>query len=457
VTADNGVMAKENAQTRWLAAARRTASRFNCAWFLERLSLPLLLTGLVGAIVILFIRREVAHFPWSLFVGIALAVVALVMLLAWILAKRNFTSRDNALVRLEDAMGLNNSLTAARQGISPWPELSPDTSDGTTWNWPRLLLPPLATLLLLSAAFLLPISAKSDTPPPEEPAARQALQASLDELAEEETIDEDYLKEMQKKVDEMREQPAQDWFDHSALEATDSLKKSHEQQLQELEQNLKKAERSLNALQNHSGSLNPENRERLRNEFDEATEKMSQGAMKPNQELLEQLGGIDPSQLKNLSGKQLDQLRQNMRQQAQNMKNANGQGQGKPGQGQGDEWLDELMQEGGQGQGGQGKDGEGPGSGGINRGPGTAPGVLGDKGNELKVGDREGLESRDLSNTLPGDLLQLQDGEHQIDDSEVGIRQGGEVDNLGQGGELIWKVAPDLAPAEKKALRKFFK
>ena len=82
---------------------------------------------------------------------------------------------------------------------------------------------------------------------------------------------------------------------------------------------------------------------------------------------------------------------------------------------------------------------------------------MGQKDDELKTGDLEGLESRDLSNTLPGDLLELQDGEHDVDQSEVGVRGGGTVEDLGEGGELIWKVAPDLHPDEKKALREFFK
>ena len=83
--------------------------------------------------------------------------------------------------------------------------------------------------------------------------------------------------------------------------------------------------------------------------------------------------------------------------------------------------------------------------------------MLGAEGNELKTGDMEGLESRDLSNTLPGDLLELQDGEHRIDESKVGVRTGGSVEDLGEGGDLIWKVAPNLHPDEKKALREFFK
>ena len=39
----------------------------------------------------------------------------------------------------------------------------------------------------------------------------------------------------------------------------------------------------------------------------------------------------------------------------------------------------------------------------------------------------EGLKSRDLSRTLPGDLLQLMDGEHELNKENIGIRAGGEA------------------------------
>lgn len=342
-------MSGESPESRWLNLARATARRFNTAWFLEKLSLPLLVAGLVGACAILLVRREFATIPWTLTLSITGGVAALVFLLAWLIARRNFTSSDKALVRLEDAMALNNSLTAARQGVAPWPQVAAETSDGTRWNWPRLLVPPAITLLLLSSAFLLPISAKTDLDDaiPEEPANRQALQASLDELREEDTIDEEYLDELEEKVEELREKPPEEWFDHSSLEATDSLKEAHEQQLKELERDMRKAERSLNALQNHSENMGAETRERLLNEFDQAVEKMGQGAMKPNKELMEKLDKLNPNQLGDLTPEQLDQLRENMREQAQKMQGAGGE-PGEGGQG-GDEWLDELMQEGGPG------------------------------------------------------------------------------------------------------------
>ena len=342
-------MAEQPAQSRWLAIAQATARRFNWAWFLEKLSLPLLIAGLIGAGMVMLARREWVAFPWLPSLAVAGGILALVTLIAWLIARRHFTSTEKALVRIESAMAMNNSLTAAQNGVAPWPQVAAETSDGTQWNWSRLLIPPLATLLLLFAAFLLPISARNDpnAAPPEEPSNRQALQASIDELRKDDVIDEDYLDEIEEKVEELREQPKEEWFDHSALEATDSLKEAHEQQLKELERDIRKAERSLNALQNHSENMNPETRERLLDEFDQSLEKMNNGAMKPNKELLKQLSGMDPNQLGNLSKEQMDQLRENMRKQAQQMQQAGGEGE--QGEGQGDEWLDELMAEGGPG------------------------------------------------------------------------------------------------------------
>ena len=179
------------------AVAKATSRRFNWAWFLEKLSLPLLLAGLLGAILVMLARREWAEFPWLPFLAVAGGLVATVILIAWLIARRHFTSQEKALVRIESAMTLNNSLTAARERhrslAAPLPKRPATAPLGTG---PALLVPPLATLLLLSAAFLLPISAKSRCQclaSPEEPANRQSLQASIDELRKDEVIEEDYL------------------------------------------------------------------------------------------------------------------------------------------------------------------------------------------------------------------------------------------------------------------------
>jgi hypothetical protein len=142
-----------------------------------------------------------------------------------------------------------------------------------------------------------------------------------------------------------------------------------------------------------------------------------------------------------------------MRQQAEKLGQCNGQGQGD------DEWLDELLeggdgQCGGEGEGQQGPEGEGPGQGGVNRGPGTSPNVLGRQRDKLDTGELTPLESKDLSRALPGDLLQLQDGEHQPEKTPAGPAAGGEIDATGSGGDRVWKEALD--PAEQRALKRFF-
>ena len=338
-------MGQENIRKIWLALAKKTARRINRAWFLEKLAIPLLALGVFAAGLILILRRALETLPYlplSLALGTAFSIVTLT---SYYLARKRFTTSESTLHRIDSAQNLSSSLAAAKEGIAAWPDTikTNENRDGLRWNWPRLLLPPLLTLLMVSLALLLPVAAKKKQLPPEEPVNRQLLQESIDQLRQDDVVDEDYLDEMEEKLKKLREEPEENWFDHSAMEATDNLKNSHERNLDELEQNLSKSERALNALQNHSENMTPETRERLMNEFDQALEQMEQGSMKPNQQLLEQLKNLDAQQLGNLSQEQLDALRENMRQQAQKMQQDSQQGAAN------DEWLDELLQEGGPG------------------------------------------------------------------------------------------------------------
>jgi hypothetical protein len=136
--------------------------------------------------------------------------------------------------------------------------------------------------------------------------------------------------------------------------------------------------------------------------------------------------------------------------------------QGGQGQGEGD-WEDQLLGDGegegegnGQGQGegkGEGEDGEGPGSGGVNRGPGHDPNVLRGGKDPLEIGEVTGLNAEDLSRAIPGDLLQLQDGKHSVDESASKSSAGGSAAE-GKGGDRVWRDS--LAPDEQRALKKYF-
>jgi hypothetical protein len=443
----------------WTRQAATVSRKINLAWWIETLSVPLVTVGLIGACVLLLVRREVPQSqPWILALS-AGGTVLLLAAIAWAVARRHFEKPEQSMVRIEASMRLRNALSAARAGVAPWPELPPRVDAGVDWAWQRVLVPPLAALAFLTAGLLIPVSARGTggDPNPDQPLAWENLEADLERLGQEEVIDEAYLEEMRKKLEELRAQEEEDWFSHSSLEATDTLKKEHSGQVEKLERELGRADKALGDLQK-AGGMPAAEKERLLNQFDQALQGLQNGALKPNPGLLDQLKQLDPNNLGQMDPEQLQQLKENMQKAAQACKDCQGGGNNGGG-GQGDEWLDELLDGEGQGQGegdqpGGDKEGEGPGKGGVDRGPGHAPGVLGKEGEKIELGDLTGIESKDLSRSLPGDLLQLQDGEHDIDKTPVGPRAGGATGATGDGGDRVWKDALD--PEEQKALKKFF-
>lgn len=458
--ADMASISEEN-RDHWIGLAKRTAKRINVAWWLERLSAPLVILSTAGACVLLMLRRDSPDTPlwqYAVGVGIALGVLALG---AWLAAKRKFETPEQSLVRIEATMKLRNSLSAARAGVTAWPDPQMNVESGVRWNWPRLLVPTLGAILLLSAGLFVPVSAlpvaKKDSP--EEPQAWKKIESDLDQLAKDAVIDEAYIEDMKKKVEELRAQKEEDWFSHSSLEASDSLKKEHQAELKRMERELERADKAMGNLQKAAGGGEGDPA-KMANEFEQALQGLQNGAMKPNPDLLNQLKSLDPKNLGQITPEQMQQLKENLGKANEAMKGMQGQGEG-----QGD-WEDQLQADGdgqgdkpGQGQGsgdgeGEGQDGEGAGKGGVGRGPGHAPGVLGKEANKTETGALTGLDAKDLSRATPGDLLQLQDGEHQIDKSPSKASNGGGTQATGQGGDRVWKESLD--PDEQRAMKKFF-
>jgi hypothetical protein len=438
----------------WRKLARKASGKINTAWWLEKLAVPLVISALIASCLILMARRELPQFPWAEAMFIGLILLLGMGLMAWGLARRNFETPEQALVRMEASMKMRNALSAAKQGVSPWPPLPPKVDDGTRWRWSRLATPLLAAALSITASALLPVTARTDPNAVgrDEPQAWKDLEADLEALAEDATVQEQYLEELEKRLEELRKQNENEWYSHSSMEATDALQKMHGAELESLNRNLLQAEHALRSLQKNGGKMSEAGRQRMLNKFEEAMQGLQQGTMKPNQGLLDQLKELDPKNLGPLNQEQLDQLRENLKRQAQNCEQGQGQGQG---QGKADDWLDEMLNESNDAPGEEGDPNrQGADNGGINRGPGTAPGVLGRISEDLTPGDLKGLESRDLSKSLPGDLLELADGKHEIDKTKIGLRDGGGIQGEGRGGDRVWKDS--LLPAEKKALKEFF-
>jgi hypothetical protein len=433
----------------WLAEARGIARRVNLAWWLETLGAPLIIASLTGAAAILIVRNRFPGVPphtLAISIGAGLVLIALV---CWLIAARRFENPDRSLVRLEAAMQLRNALSAAQAGAGPWPQPASATDAGIRWHWPRLVVPPLAAAALLAAGIFIPLSSmEQPVVPKEQPQTWKQLDSSIDHLTQEQLADEKYLEETKKKLDELKAQNEEQWFSHSSLEATDALEKEHRSEMDRVEKDLDRAGNALESLEKNAGGQ--AEKERQIAEFQQALEGLQNGAMKPNPKLLEQLKQLDPKNLGQLDPQQLQQLKENLKKNAEGMKKA--------GQGQGDDWSDELLGD-NNGEDGKGcengcKPGDKPGSGGVSRGPGHDPNVLGNEKDGVETGDLTGLESKDLSNALPGDLLQLQDGEHKVDPSASKITAGGATDATGAGGDRIWKESLD--PDEQRTLKRFF-
>ena len=66
----------------------------------------------------------------------------------------------------------------------------------------------------------------------------------------------------------------------------------------------------------------------------------------------------------------------------------------------------------------------------------------------------ERFEGKDDQEPDPGDLLNLEEIEHDLDETKVGPRTSGSAKNQGSGGDRVWKDALD--PDEQKSLKSFF-
>jgi len=436
----------QNRQT-WQSVAKRVSQRINLAWWLETTTIPLVILGLAGACAMLLVRREVPATHPAVLPAAAGAAVLVVIAAAWLIARRRFEKPDASMVRIEATMHLRNRLSAALAGVAPWPDTPDSIDDGLRWRWSRLVIPPIASLACLAAGLLIPVSALTEGPPqdPDQPLAWREIEADLDLLDREQVADESQLEEVRRKLDELRKQPPEDWFAHSSLEATDNLRREHRAELERVERGLTRSERALGALQEHAKGMAEADRQRLADQFDSELQGLQQGALKPNKALMDQLGKLDPKMLDQLDQDQLEQLREALRKNAKGFGDCNGcQGGGD------DDWLDELL---GEEQPGD-EDGQGPGRGGVNRGPGTNTDVFGKERGDVEIGELTPLEAEDLSRSAPGDLLQLQDGEHRIDETSRGPSAGGSVDGAGAGGERVWREALD--PEEQRAIKRFF-
>ena len=209
----------------WHRLASGLARRLNLGRWLAR-TLPLwACTSAVAACCLVFLRRHGSTallFFWAL----AIAAWVVVGIVQWWRFRRTRLTNVEALVWLEDALHLNNRLSAARSGVGAWPPLDARTRDLLRWRPARIAPVLLFPLMLVLAAALVPVTppAESTPGPVQAPLAWSEVERWLDEIRETELVTEEAVDAWEEKLDSLRRQPKDAWYRHASLEAGDSLK-----------------------------------------------------------------------------------------------------------------------------------------------------------------------------------------------------------------------------------------
>lgn len=439
----------------WTRRALALAGRVNLGWWLDRFNRLAVVALLLFALALLAVRTYRGGVLTASLVGGALAAVVLLLaLLAWLLSRRHYIGLEEGLARLDDRLTLHNRLSAARHGIGPWPgRMSRFPAAGFRWRFGQAILPTLLSLALVVTAWYLPV--KRVTPggemPPVEPGAWEQMEDWLATLEEENLIEENAIEELRNRIEELRDQPEEDWFSHSSLEATDTLAETLGRQMREMATEMTALERAISALEHSSPGMSEAARDRSRTEFGEALGALEGSGLALNEALRKRLQEIDPSglgseMLSGLSPGELQALREQLRKGA----SALGSLEGLPALGEGDPWQS------GPGM-GRGTVAEGmmPGRGGVERGRGDAPLFYGDKEDDLGTSNIEGIRNEDLSRATPGEVIGLGETERELDTTPTGPQSGGSVLSTGRGGEAVSREI--LRPEEQAVLKRYFK
>jgi len=436
----------------WQRRIRRTQLRLNAGRVADAAAPLMLAAGLLGCTALLYLRGQSVPFPsLSASLGSAALTLGLFLVIAFACALPRFVSREEARTRLEASLPLHNSLAAAEANLRPWPSLpaknrGPD--DRLRWDWRHLGLPPLLALGLLTFPFFLPPPAAPPPPlPPNEPLAWENMEEWLEELASEEIADPDDLQAFQRELDALRETAPETWFDHSSLEATDSLQESLTRSVQELESNLSKSSQSLSLLEERSGSLPADAETHLASRFQDAVKGLESSDLALDRSLLEPLQDLEPSALgdqQSLSPELLESLRRNAESLRELLKEAGEESEA---------WARRLEAEGLLRERGS-KSGPRPGQGSPKRGPGEAPMFYEDEPRDLGTENPERLAGSDPSRAAPGDLLGMDSSAPTPSPEAESPGRAGALEGTGRGGYQVWESS--LLPSERTVLRSYF-
>jgi hypothetical protein len=433
--------------------------RQRAAWLVLRLNfhhwLSRLVPKLFGLMILMALgelfRRETGR-PARWIEAFFVFAVALLGAWAWLEARRHFCTWTQALVRLETILGLHNQLSSACEGIVPWPTARHTVEDGYHANWKQILLPLLAGFLFLGAAHLIPVSrvkagqsAEAISAPPD----FVQVQNWIDALQTADMIEPEKLQDMQSAIDKLRQQPAQNWYTQSNLEAADSLKELTEQSMNSLAQDLDQADQAVEAMRDKEATTSSASSLRaMQDKLSQAGDNLASGNLPLKKEFVDQMKGGIPND-KPLSAAQLAALHQRLKKGESAARTA------PKSNGAFGEEMQQAMANAARGR-GAGRRELMPGAGGLGGGEESAPLALQARDKETPEGALTPVKSDDMSRAALGETVKVTASKPNVDTATYrGTQAAGAAQVEGNGGEAVWRSTYD--PQEADTLSRFFK
>ncbi len=449
----------------WERRARLLAAEINAGWWLSSWLPTALAIGLAGTFALLWARwqaLELVPFAWGS-IGVALVLAAVA---AWFQSRPRFESVASARVLLEERLGLHARLSSAAAGVGDWPGRRIDL-DG---RWPVRIRATRPAMLLamvgamLAAAMVIPVADAGAfrRRAIEAPADAEIVSRWVDELQREEAIDKRSASDVNERIEAILERPRDAWYEHATLEAAGTLREQTAAELAALARNLAAAEQAAASL-----AASPAGSEKHRDSqaLAAAARQLALGGMRPAGDAGEKLGKEAAEALADLSPEQLRELAAALRANRSKLKAALARaanfdlaalGPDSDCEGCKPCGICQECREGKPCKKGACAACSRAGRGGISRGPGEAPMKAG-KEEDLGATRRELVTApTDVERSAAGELLDVIDAEHAVDESAyAGPQVGGTIAPAADGGGP--SRVDNLLPREQDAVRRFFK
>jgi hypothetical protein len=461
----------------WDRRARLLAAEINVGWWLSAWLPWAVGIGLVGTFAVVWARSrsvDLVRPTWGA-IGVALMAAAVI---AWIRSRARFETVASARIRLEDRLGLHARLSSAAAGVGAWPGRRIDL-DG---RWPvrvTLVRPALFIGLIVgmfAVAMVIPLADAGAVRRHsiEPPADAEVVTRWLDAARRERAIDDLSARDVSERIESILERPSDTWYEHASLEAAGTLREQTAADLAELGRNLADTERAAADLAAAERQQRDATTLRAASTALAATAgKLALGGLRPASDTASSLGRTTAETLADLSPDELEALAQALRANRDRLKTALAATKDFDLSTLGPDADDAL----------EGncdsckpcgecqacKDGKPcrkgacagcasrlAGRGGLNRGPGEAAMRAG-KEADLASRRTEQIEApTDIARAAAGELLDIVDGEHTVDEKAYrGPQVGGAATIKGDAGGAT--RVDNLLPREQDAVRRFFK